>query len=220
MRDIHSDLQERAKRIQEDITRTVAQCEKAVQRLRSECDGRVTPLKAELAALGVLIAAEHQRMPDPRPMQPDHSHMPDGPRPIQSEQQRIWNDPRPMESARQRTPNGPRPMALPRHSLSDFLTRKLAETGPTSSDDLSNFAVQEGYFPDTEHARPGVHATLVELLSGDRISALKDGRLAPVTLSQVIQRGVSSQITSNIAKLPALLGVADHSDLEFPEGGR
>ena len=189
MRDIHSDLQERAKLIEEDITRTVAQFEKVVQRLQSECDGRVAPLKAELAALGVLIAAEHQRMPDRRPTQPDHSHMSDGAR-SQSEQQRIPNGPRPMALERQRTPNGPRPMALPRQSLSDFLTRKLAETGPRSTDDLSSFAVQEGYFPDIEHASPGVQATLVELLSGDRISALQDGRLAPATPSQVIRRSV------------------------------
>ncbi len=69
MRDIRSDLEERAKLLQEDITRTVAQCEKAVRRLQSECDGRVETLKAELAALGVLIAAERQRMTNTRPMQ-------------------------------------------------------------------------------------------------------------------------------------------------------
>jgi hypothetical protein len=186
MRGIHSDLQERAKLVQENIARTVAHCEKAVQRLQSECEGRVAALRAELAALEVLVAAEHQRLPGPRPMQPDHSHMSGGPRPIQSEQQRIWNDPRPVHSERQGAPNGSRP--TPRQSLGDFLTRKLAQTGPSSSDDLSNFAIQEGYFPDAEHARPGVRATLVELLSGQRITALQDGRLAPVTLSQVIQR--------------------------------
>jgi hypothetical protein len=188
MRDIRSDLEERAKLIQQDINRTVAQCEKAVRRLQSECDGRAETLKAELAALGVLIAAERQRMT--RPLQPEQSRMPDGPQPIQSEQQRIWNDPRPMESVRQGAPSDPRVMAVPRQSLSDFLSRKLAEAGPSSSDDLSNFALQEGYFLDIEHARPSVHATLVELLSGDRIGALKDGRLAPATPSQVIRRSV------------------------------
>jgi hypothetical protein len=169
-----------------NIARTVANCEKAVQRLQSECEGRVAALRAELAALGVLVAAEHQRLPGPRPIQPAQSHVSSSPQGIQSEQQRIWNDPRPVESERQAAPNGSRP--TPRQSLGDFLTRKLAETGPSSSDDLSNFAVQEGYFPDTEHARPGVRATLVELLSGQRITALQDGRLAPATLSQVIKR--------------------------------
>jgi hypothetical protein len=191
MRDIRSDLEERAKLIQEDITRTVAQCEKAIRRLQSECDGRVETLKAELAALGVLITAERQRMT--RPMEPEQSLTLAASRPAQSEQRRITNSPQPMELERQPTPNGPRQMALSRQSLGDFLTRKLAETGPSSSDDLSNFAVQEGYFLDIEHARPGVHATLVELLSGDRISALKDGRLAPATPSQVIRRNVREQ---------------------------
>jgi hypothetical protein len=180
MRDIRSDLEERAKLIEDDITRTVAQFEKVVRRLQSECDERVAPLKAELAALGLLIAAEHQRMPsaDPRPIQPDHSHISDGHRPTQSEQQRMPNGPLP-KSERHRTPNGPRTMAPPRQSLSNFLARKLAETGPRSKDDLSSFAVQEGYFPDIEHASRSVQAILVELLSGHRISALKDGRLAP-----------------------------------------
>ena len=121
---------------------------------------RVAELKAELAVLGVLIEAEHRRLP---------------------------NGPWPIESEHQHTPNDPRPMALPRQSLADFLARKLAEIGPRSKDDLSSFAVQEGYFPDTERASPGVHATLVDLLRGDRIRQLPDGTLAPATLSQMIR---------------------------------
>ena len=181
MRDILGDLQERVTLIREDITRTNAQYETAIRRLKGECDGRVAALKAELAALGAFFKTAHQRPPGPRPMQHSQSLISDGPRHIQSEQQRIWNNSRPIESERHR--NGSLPTSPPRQSLSDFLTRKLAETGPSSSDDLSNFATQEGYFPDTEHARPGVQATLVELLSGNRISALRDGRLAPATRS-------------------------------------
>jgi hypothetical protein len=160
MRDIRSDLQERANLIEQEITQVLASFEKRLEPLRRERDAHVAELKAELAAFGVLIEAEHQRVP---------------------------NDPRSMESERQHTPTGPRSMAPSHQSLSDFLARKLAETGPRSTDDLSSFAVQAGYFPDTERASPGVRATLGQLLRGDRISQLPDGRLAPARLSQMIQ---------------------------------
>jgi hypothetical protein len=174
MRDIRSDLQERSNLIEEQITAVVAHFEKAVKQLQSERDARLAELETELAALGALLEAEHRRLPQ-------------GPRPMEPERQRTSEGPRLMETERQRAPDGPRLMALPRQSLADFLARKLAESGPRSKDDLSGFAVQEGYFPDSEHASSGVHATLVELLRGERISQLPDGRLAPASLSQMIR---------------------------------
>lgn len=177
MRDIRSDLQERANLIEQEIANAVGHFERAIERLQGERDTRVAELKAELAVLGVLIESEQQRMPNDQ-------------RPIEFEQQRMPNDPRPIESEHQRMPSGPRPMVLPRQSLADFLTRSLAETGPRSQDDLSNFAVREGYFPDAERALPGVHATLVDLLHGDRIRQLPDGTLAPAMVSQMIRRQV------------------------------
>jgi hypothetical protein len=188
MRDIRSDLQERSNLIEEQITAVVAHFEKAVDQLQSERDARLAELETELAALGALLEAEHRRLPQgPRPMEPERQRTSDGPRLMEPERQRTSDGPRLMETERQRAPDGPRLMALPRQSLADFLARKLAESGPRSKDDLSGFAVQEGYFPDSEHASSGVHATLVELLRGERISQLPDGRLAPASLSQMIR---------------------------------
>ena len=175
MRDIRSDLQDRVNLVEKEITAAVTHFEKAVEQLQSECDARVARLKAELAVLGALIESEHQRMASV-------------PRPIESEHQRMPNDPRAIESEHQRRPNDLRAMALPRHSLADFIARKLAEIGPRSKADLSSFAVREGYFRDIEHAGPGVHATLVDLLRSDHIRQLPDGTLAPATLSQMFRR--------------------------------
>ena len=203
MRDIRSDLQDRVNLVEKEITAAVTHFEKAVEQLQSECDARVARLKAELAVLGALIESEHQRMASvPRPIESEHQRMPNDPRPIESEHQRrpndlravesehqrMPNDPRAIESEHQRRPNDLRAMALPRHSLADFIARKLAEIGPRSKADLSSFAVREGYFRDIEHAGPGVHATLVDLLRSDHIRQLPDGTLAPATLSQMFRR--------------------------------
>ncbi len=81
-------------------------------------------------------------------------------------------------------PNAPQPAQL---SLADFLVRKLSETGPMSKDDLRNLAMKEGYFADAESAARGVHATLMDILRGERIRQLPDGTLAPPTLTQAIR---------------------------------
>ena len=189
MRDIRSDLQDRVNLVEKEITAAVTHFEKAVEQLQSECDARVARLKAELAVLGALIESEHQRMASvPRPIESEHQRMPNDPRPIESEHQRMPSVPRAIESEHQRRPNDLRAMALPRHSLADFIARKLAEIGPRSKADLSSFAVREGYFRDIEHAGPGVHATLVDLLRSDHIRQLPDGTLAPATLSQMFRR--------------------------------
>ena len=81
MRDIRSDLQERANLIEDEISRTGSHFEQ----LRRQHDARVGELKAELAALGVLMEAEQQRMLS-------------GPRPIEPEDQRGSNDLAPVQS--------------------------------------------------------------------------------------------------------------------------
>jgi hypothetical protein len=173
MRDIRSDLEERANLIEEEIEAVVAHFEQAIQPLQSERDARLAELKTERAALGALIEAERRRLPEPRPIEAEHRRLPEA---------------RPIEPERQRAPSTVRQGAVPRQSLGDFLARKLAEIGPRSTDDLNSIAVQEGYFPDTARANPGVHATLVDLLRNDRIRQLPDGTLALATVSQMIRR--------------------------------
>ncbi len=75
MRDIRSDLEERAKLIEAEATWAAAHFEKQIEPLRREYDARVAELKAELAVLNVLMESEQQRMAsDPQPVEPvDHA---------------------------------------------------------------------------------------------------------------------------------------------------
>ena len=61
MRDIRSDLEERAKLIEDEATRAVAHFDKKIEELRREHDARVGKLRAELAVLNVLMESEQQR---------------------------------------------------------------------------------------------------------------------------------------------------------------
>jgi hypothetical protein len=182
MRDIRGDLQERARLIEREINEIGSQFERAVERLRAENENRLAELKAELAVLGVLMESEHRRMPS---VEVDQAPMPNGPHLVQPEY-RAPNDARAAEPY-QRIPRVLQSAGSPREALADFIARKLAELGPGSQDDLSSVAVQEGYFPDAQHARPNVHATIVDLLRRQRIRQLPDGTLAPATVSQMIR---------------------------------
>ena len=62
IRDIRSDLEERAKLIEDETRRTTAHFDKKFEELKHEHDARLAELKAELAALSVLMESEHRRM--------------------------------------------------------------------------------------------------------------------------------------------------------------
>lgn len=184
MRDIRGELQERARLIEREIGEIGSQFERAVERLRAENESRLAELKAELAVLGVLVESEHRRMPS---VEADQVPMPNGSRPIQPDYPRSPNDGRSAEPEHRPIPRVLQSPASPREALADFIARKLAELGPGSQEDLSSVAAREGYFPDTQHARPSVHATVIDLLRRQRIRQLPDGTLAPATVSQMIR---------------------------------
>jgi hypothetical protein len=68
MRDIRSDLEERAKLIENETTLAVAQFNKKLEELRREHAARLADLKGELAALSVLMESEHRRMTSSPPV--------------------------------------------------------------------------------------------------------------------------------------------------------
>jgi hypothetical protein len=70
MRDIRTDLQERARLIEDQISAAYAQFEKMIEQLQTEREGRVSDLKSELAAVVKLMEAEDRRMANVLPLGP------------------------------------------------------------------------------------------------------------------------------------------------------
>jgi DNA anti-recombination protein RmuC len=61
MRDIRSDLQERAKLLEEQIKAVQAQFDKYVEQMTNEHGSRIKDLNAELDAVKMLMGIEHRR---------------------------------------------------------------------------------------------------------------------------------------------------------------
>jgi hypothetical protein len=92
-----------------------------------------------------------------------------------------------MESEHRRMGNPTAAAPPPQLSFADFLVRKLNEIGAMSSEDLRNFAVKEGYLPDSESAGQAMSAALTDIVRKERIRQLPDGSFAPLTMSQAIR---------------------------------
>ena len=65
MRDIQSDLQERAALIDEQIRATVAHFDKTIQQLQTQRDTRIAELKSGLAMIGKFMEFEERFLPKP-----------------------------------------------------------------------------------------------------------------------------------------------------------
>jgi hypothetical protein len=71
MRDIRSDLEERAKLVEHEAADVRAYFDKKLEELKREHAVRMGEFKAELAALSVLIESEQQRIQnEPQPVEP------------------------------------------------------------------------------------------------------------------------------------------------------
>jgi hypothetical protein len=96
MRDIRSDLQERAKLIEDEISRTSAHFEMQ----RREHDARLGQLKSELAVLGVLMESEQKRMASEPPVEHQHQRLQNDLAPVQSELRHIGDRIRQLPNGR------------------------------------------------------------------------------------------------------------------------
>jgi hypothetical protein len=176
MRDIRSDLQDRASLLEEQISAHEAQFDKIVEQLRVEHEGRLEDLKAEFAAVTKLMELEQRRIgiaPAPKA----HAPQPQ-PQPVHQ----------PVHQPAHQSAHQPAPQASqPPQPLADFLVRKMSEVGAMSRDDLRRLTLQEGYFADAESAERGVTGTLLNVVKAGLIRQLPNGNFAPATVLDTIR---------------------------------
>jgi len=207
MRDIRSDLKDRAGLIENEINAAQEDFDHQLQQLKSEREARIEGLRMELAAIGKLMEAEYRRIstaPEPAGSDYRRGHDADEPAPA-AEYRRVSElqasgrrghhaeEAAPAVEYRRRsaTPAAePAPMAaapapLP---LADFLVRRVNEAGPLSKDDLRQLAVRAGYFQDAESATRSVHATLLGIIKGGRVRELPNGALAPASMIDTLRQ--------------------------------
>lgn len=154
MRDIRSDLQERANLLEEQISAAQGQFEKYLEQLRAEQESRVKDLKSELEAIQALLLIEQRR----------HGVAQAAPN---------------GQSQPQAQPQPPSQAPKPQQPLADFLVRKLVELGPMPRDTIQRLAVEEGYFADGDAER-GVQAVLMHVVKGGTVRQLPNGDFAEV----------------------------------------
>jgi hypothetical protein len=210
MRDIRSDLKDRAALIENEINAAQADFDHQLQQLKGEREARIEGLRMELAAINKLMEAEYRRISTaPEPQAPDYRRgheaeetapQADYRRPSAPEaapgyrrgqnaeeaapQAAEYRRPRPAQVAE------PAPVAVAQAPLplADFLVRRVNEAGPLSKDDLRQLAVRAGYFQDAESATRSVHATLLGIVKGGRVRELPNGALAPASMIDTLRQ--------------------------------
>lgn len=211
MRDIRSDLKDRAALIENEINAAQADFDHQLQQLKSEREARIEGLRMELAAINKLMEAEYRRISTaPEPQAPDYrrGHEAEEAAQPQAEYRRPSTAPEPAPGYR-RAPNTeeaapqaeyrrrsaaqvaePAPVAVAQAPLplADFLVRRVNEAGPLSKDDLRQLAVRAGYFQDAESATRSVHATLLGIVKGGRVRELPNGALAPASMIDTLRQ--------------------------------
>ena len=210
MRDIRSDLKDRAALIENEINTAQQDFDHQLQQLKSGREATIEGLRMELAAINKLMEAEYRRISTaPEPQAPEYrrGHEAEEAAP-QAEYRRVSAAPEPAPGYR-RGPNTeeaaqaaeyrrrsaaqvaePAPVPAPAAPLplADFLVRRVNEAGPLSKDDLRLLAVRAGYFQDAESATRSVHATLLGIIKGGRVRELPNGALAPASMIDTLRQ--------------------------------
>jgi len=172
MRDIRSDLQDRAHHIEEQLNGAQAHFERRIEQLQSERDARIAELNAELAAVSKLLESETRRLGGRGALQSaPQAQQGAGP-------QAAPQSPQGEQQAQQQT----QPL-----QLGDLLLRTLGDGGSLTKEELRDRAVQDGYFPDADAAARGVYATLFNLVRGGRMRQLPDGTFGALTVMDTIR---------------------------------
>ena len=184
MRDIRTDLEERAALLKNQITSAEAQFDNLVEQLKAEYETRLKNAKAEFDAVRTLLSVEDRRLangastPKPQVQAQPPQPKPEPARPAQPPQ---------AQSPQPAPKPSPTPPQQPQQQLGDFLIRRLREGGALSRDELRGLAVQEGYFAEADNADAQLQATLVHVMQAGYARELPNGKFAPPTLLDTIR---------------------------------
>jgi hypothetical protein len=184
MRDIRSDLKDRAALIENEINAAQEDFDRQLHKLKSEREARIEGLRMELAAINKLMEAEYRRISTaPEPASPDYRRGQNTEESAPPAEYRRRSAAPVAEAAPMAPPPAPTPLPL-----ADFLVRRVNEAGPLSKDDLRQLAVRAGYFQDAETATRSVHATLLGIIKGGRVRELPNGALAPASMIDTLRQ--------------------------------
>jgi hypothetical protein len=208
MRDIRTDLEERAALLENQINSAQAQFDKLVEQLKAEYASRLKHVKAEADAVRVLLGVEDRRLangaahangatpsngaghangaPAPKPQAQAQPAQSPQPRP---EQAQVAQPAKVQAQPAAQQPQPPQPQAKPQpqQQLGDFLIRRLRERGPMAKDELRHLALQEGYFAEADNADGQLHATLAQVVTAGFARELPNGKFAPPSLLDTIR---------------------------------
>jgi hypothetical protein len=183
MRDIRSDLKDRAALIENEINAAQEDFDRQLHKLKSEREARIEGLRMELAAVNKLMEAEYRRISTaPEPATPEYRRGQNTEESAPPAEYRRRSA-APVAEATPMAPPAPAPLPL-----ADFLVRRVNEAGPLSKDDLRQLAVRAGYFQDAESATRSVHATLLGIVKGGRVRELPNGALAPASMIDTLRQ--------------------------------
>jgi hypothetical protein len=163
MRDIRSDLEDRAQLLKEQIQAAQSAFKQQMETIEREHENKVDELRATLDAVSVLLGSENRRLKIPK--------APDAETQVQEpELQQL-----PLQQA-----NG-------KKKLTEFIVRELCDGGPASKDDLLKSAVREGYVVDDDSAERIFEKTLTRSKKAGSIRQLPNGNFALPTFAETIR---------------------------------
>jgi hypothetical protein len=164
MRDIRSDLRERAEFLKEQINAANTAFEQRISEIRQQHDNQLRDLKATFDALNTLMKAEQQRFHDSQTLG-------------QSQEA-------PSQKASPQAAQPDRSQSQPR--LLDILIRKLSNDGPASCEQLHRWAVGAGYLAN-DATSSALHKALLETAEAGLIRQLPDGTFAAASVTDLIR---------------------------------
>jgi hypothetical protein len=200
MRDIRTDLEERAALLESQINSAQVQFDKLIEQLKAEYATKLKHVKAEADAVRVLLNVEDRRLANGAPhvngSSPANGVARANGAPAAKPQAQAQPAPQtkpkselapPAQPAKAQAQPQPEAKPQPQQQLGDFLIRRLRERGAMAKDELRHLALQEGYIAEADNADTQLHATLAQVVTAGFARELPNGKFAPPSLLDTIR---------------------------------